>query len=83
MGSTVIKFDQNKITISFCNNAGDIVLFQNGEPLNFDEKLALKILKEKEIIINVNLNQGNEENVQGWGCDLSYEYVKINADYRT
>ena len=83
MGSTGVKFDQNKISISFNNKSGDIVLFQNGEPLNFDEKLALKILKEKEIIIDVNLNQGNEKAVQGWGCDLSYEYVKINADYRT
>lgn len=83
MGSTGVEFDQNKISISFCNKSGDIVLFQNGEPLNFDEKLALKILKEKEIIIDVNLNQGNEQAIQGWGCDLSYEYVKINADYRT
>lgn len=83
MGATGVGFDQNKITISFCNKAGDIVLFQNGEPLNFDEKAALKILKEKEIIIDINLNQGNEQTIQGWGCDLSYEYVKINADYRT
>lgn len=83
MGATGVKFDQNKISISFYNENGNITLFHNGEPLNFDEKAALKILKDKEIKIDIDLNQVNKETIRGWGCDLSYEYVKINADYRT
>jgi len=48
----------------------------------FDEDKALEILKQDEVIIEINMNEGKEE-ATCWGCDLTYDYVKINGDYRT
>ncbi|MBB5218022.1 bifunctional glutamate N-acetyltransferase/amino-acid acetyltransferase ArgJ [Treponema rectale] len=59
-----------------------ITVFENGVPLNFDEDLAKKILSEDEVVINVTLKDGNACGT-AWGCDLTYDYVKINGDYRT
>ena len=59
-----------------------IAVFENGVPLNFDEALAKKILGEKEVEILVELQDGKAEG-RAWGCDLTYDYVKINSDYRT
>ncbi|GAG54262.1 unnamed protein product, partial [marine sediment metagenome] len=55
---------------------------QDGAPLQFDEDLALKILKENEITVELVLKEGAGE-ATAWGCDLSYEYVRINGDYRS
>ena len=57
-------------------------MFQLGVPLNFDEELARKILTEDETCIMVELQDGACSGT-AWGCDLTYEYVKINGDYRT
>ena len=53
-----------------------------GEGLEFDEDLAKKVLSQDEVEIQVNVNEG-EHAVTAWGCDLTYDYVKINGDYRT
>lgn len=82
MGASGVQFDPNKVKISFKNEVGEIDLFENGKPYNFDEEFALKILDEREIKIDVIMQEGNSK-ITGWGCDLSYEYVKINAEYRT
>jgi len=82
MGYSGVYFNQNKLEIDFHSNAGSIKLFENGLPLKFNEEEALKILMEKEIKINILLEEGTSE-VIGWGCDLSFDYVKINAEYRT
>lgn len=82
MGASGVKFDTNKVKITFKNKKGEITLFENGAPIAFDEEFALKILKEKEIKIFVQMQEG-DQSATGWGCDLSYDYVKINADYRT
>ena len=82
MGASGVKFAPDKVKIEFKNDKGKILLFENGLPLNFDEKLALEILSERSIEITVTLQEGSC-NITGWGCDLSYEYVKINAEYRT
>lgn len=82
MGASGVDFDPEKVKISFKNEIGSIDLFENGKPYNFDEDFALKILEEREIKVDVILQEGNSE-ITGWGCDLSYEYVKINAEYRT
>ena len=55
---------------------------QNGAGVRFDEENAKSILKEKYVKINISLNQGNF-NATAWGCDLTYDYVKINGDYRS
>ena len=82
MGASGVKFNPDKVKISFKNEIGSIDLFENGVPYNFDEEFALQILEMREIKINVTLQEGCEE-ITGWGCDLSYEYVRINAEYRT
>ena len=76
------NFNPERTSISFSSLGGDITLFANGEPLDFDEDRALQILKERKIQITIALTDGEAE-ATAWGCDLSYEYVKINGEYRT
>ena len=59
-----------------------IKVFDHGVPLNFDEDLAKKILTEEAVDILVELEDGKAKGT-AWGCDLTYDYVKINGDYRT
>lgn len=61
---------------------GDLLMAQNGAGLTFDEDKALEILKEKEVKVKVELNLGDASS-KSWGCDLSYEYVRINGEYRS
>jgi glutamate N-acetyltransferase/amino-acid N-acetyltransferase len=82
MGYSGVIFDTNKVTIQFVSNGGTITVMENGVPLAFNEDIAFEILHEKDINIIVLLKEGNEEAI-AWGCDLSYEYVRINGDYRT
>ncbi|MBQ9630229.1 MAG: bifunctional ornithine acetyltransferase/N-acetylglutamate synthase, partial [Treponema sp.] len=80
------KYDDESLkeNTNECNNETlqRIVVFKNGVPLNFDEDLAKKILQEEIIYIFVDLDEGSAS-VRAWGCDLTYDYVKINGDYRT
>ena len=82
MGATNIDFDQNKTEIVYKSAKGEIKLFENGAPIAFSEDKALEIIREKEIQVLIDMKNGNAS-VTGWGCDLTYDYVKINADYRT
>lgn len=82
MGASGVIFNPDKVKISFRNEIGEVDLYENGVPYNFDEEFALKILELREIKIDVTLSEGDAE-ITGWGCDLSYEYVRINAEYRT
>jgi glutamate N-acetyltransferase/amino-acid N-acetyltransferase len=61
---------------------GEIKVCENGGYIFFDEALAKEILKEKEITVTVDMKAG-EYSGTAWGCDLSYDYVKINGSYRT
>ena len=74
--------DVKKIDVSYISAAGEILVCQNGCGLAFDEAKAEKILLENEITININLADG-ESSAEAYGCDLTYDYVKINGDYRT
>ncbi len=82
LGYTTIDFDPEKVDVSFESHAGSIKVCEAGSSLPFDEDKAKKILNENEIIIKVNLFLG-QYSAYVWGCDLSYEYVKINGDYRS
>ena len=82
MGASGVDFDPNQVKISFKNDTGEIKLFENGLPVEFDEDFAFKILKQEEIKSLIDMNRGLES-IIGWGCDLSFDYVKINAEYRT
>jgi len=72
----------NAVDVSFASAAGTIEVCKNGAGVEFSEEIAKKILLEKEIQILVELNSGNGE-ATAWGCDLTYDYVRINGDYRT
>lgn len=82
MGYSGVDFDPNQVSIDFASKGGKISVCQFGKGLAFSEDLAKKILLEHNIVIEINLNQGNEV-CTAWGCDLSYDYVKINGDYRS
>lgn len=82
MGYSGAAFDPKKVTLFYESKAGKIKLLENGLPENFDEEVALKILKEKEVTVHIILQEGTAS-ATAWGCDLSYEYVKINGEYRT
>ncbi|WP_297520387.1 bifunctional ornithine acetyltransferase/N-acetylglutamate synthase [uncultured Clostridium sp.] len=82
LGYSGVIFDLNKIEIAFESSKGYLELFKNGNPIGFSEEKAKEILEESEINILVNINSGNYSGY-AFGCDLSYEYVRINGDYRT
>ncbi len=82
IGYSGAEVDVNKIDIAFKSAEGEIAVCKNGAGIDFSEEIAKKILLKDEIEIKVNLNDGNS-NATAWGCDLTYDYVKINGDYRT
>ncbi len=82
LGYSGADLDVAKINVSFCSSAGIVDAYKRGCAVAFDEELAKKILSQKEIHIMVDLNDGIES-ATGYGCDLTYDYVKINGDYRT
>lgn len=82
IGYSGADVDVNKIDVSFVSSKGEIAVCKNGSGVDFSEEKAKEILLEKEITIAVNLNDG-EYSSKAWGCDLTYDYVKINGDYRT
>ncbi len=81
LGYSGVDFDPNLVDISFVSN-NEIVCCKDGKGLDFDEDLAKKILEQDHIQIVCDMHAGNE-NCTCWGCDLTYDYVKINGDYRT
>lgn len=81
-GYSGAKFDQSKVDISLSSYSGEITVAKNGGGLEFDEDYALKILSEENVTAIIDLKAG-EFSGKAWGCDLTYDYVKINADYRT
>ncbi|MBE7031534.1 MAG: bifunctional glutamate N-acetyltransferase/amino-acid acetyltransferase ArgJ [Ruminococcaceae bacterium] len=82
IGYSGAECDVNKVSVSLASTAGEILVCKNGSGVDFDEDTAKTILSEDEIIIDITLGDGDGEAV-AWGCDLTYDYVKINGDYRT
>jgi len=82
IGYSGADVDVEKIDVSFKSQKGEIPVCKNGAGIDFSEEIAKEILLETEIEIKVNLNDG-EYFSTAWGCDLTYDYVKINGDYRT
>lgn len=82
MGYSGVQFDPNIVDIVFESNAGSISLMKQGTPVLFDEEKAATVLREKEIYVKIALKEGNAEGI-AWGCDFSYDYVKINGEYRS
>ncbi|MCD8004513.1 MAG: bifunctional ornithine acetyltransferase/N-acetylglutamate synthase, partial [Oscillospiraceae bacterium] len=82
MGYSGGEFRPEQVDLSFRSSAGEIPVCRAGAALNFDETLAKEVLSQSEVIIDADLHQG-EAQATCWGCDLTYDYVKINGDYRT
>ena len=82
LGYSGVLFDPDKVELTIESEDGSVLLYKNGEPLGFDEEYATKVLSAKEVIAKVDMHAGSEE-ASAWGCDLTYDYVKINADYRS
>lgn len=82
IGYSGAAVDVNKIDVAFKSPKGEIAVCKNGAGIPFSEEKAKEILLESEIEILVELNSG-EYSSCAWGCDLTYDYVKINGDYRT
>ena len=82
LGYAGVPLDVDKIDVSYISAAGTISVCDQGACLVFDEALAKAVLLEDEITIAINLNGGSAK-ATAWGCDLTYDYVKINGDYRS
>jgi len=82
MGYSKAPFRPEHVDVSFQSCAGEIMVCRQGDALAFDEAKAKEILSQKEVVIAVDLHEG-DESAECWGCDLTYDYVKINGDYRT
>ena len=82
MGYSGAKFDPEKVDVLFQSDAGTVEVAKNGRGLDFDEDLAKKILSRDQVQVVMNLHEG-DVSVTCWGCDLTYDYVKINGDYRS
>lgn len=82
MGYSGAEFDPSKVDISISNGKGTIELVENGKAAGFDEEKATDILSQDTVIATADIKSG-ESRATAWGCDLTYDYVKINADYRS
>ena len=82
MGYSGAEFDPETVDVSFASAAGDIAVCEKGRGLPFDETKAKKILTEHDVEIRISMGTG-AGTATCWGCDITYDYIKINGDYRT
>ncbi|MBE6937559.1 MAG: bifunctional glutamate N-acetyltransferase/amino-acid acetyltransferase ArgJ [Ruminococcaceae bacterium] len=82
VGYSGANVDVDKVDVSFESKAGSVEVCRMGRGIEFSEEIAKQVLSEKEIAIVIGLNSG-EGCATAWGCDLTYDYVRINGDYRT
>lgn len=82
IGYAGVKVNVNAVDVTFNSRKGSLPVCKGGYGVDFSEEIAKEILSEDEVVILINLNSGNSK-ATAWGCDLTYDYVKINGDYRT
>ena len=82
MGYSGAEFDPDRVEVQIASEYGTLTLVKNGVATDFDEEFATKLLSPSKVTIIADINAGEAE-ATAWGCDLTYEYVKINADYRS
>lgn len=82
VGYSKADVDVEKVDVAFESAVGEIAVCKNGVGIDFSEETARSVLVQDEVKIKINLNSGSAE-AAAWGCDLTYDYVKINGDYRT
>lgn len=82
MGYSGAPFDPERVELAIRSEAGQLLLVKDGVATDFSEELATKILSQKEVRIDIDIHMGTES-ATAWGCDLTHEYIDINADYRS
>ena len=82
MGYSGAEFDPEKVDLYFESSAGKLKIVENGQAADYSEEEAAKILSEPIVTATADLKMGKEQAV-AWGCDLTFDYIKINADYRS
>lgn len=82
LGYSGVSFRPESVDLYFVSRAGKILVFQDGIAADYSEEDATKILSEPEVAVIVDMHEG-DASATAWGCDLTYDYVKINADYRS
>mgnify|MGYP000785598942 CR=1 FL=1 len=82
MGYSGAKFDPEKVDLFFESKAGKIQIIENGVAVDYSEEEATKILSEEAVTAIADVKMG-DATATAWGCDLTYDYIKINADYRS
>lgn len=82
LGYSGVQFEPEKVELYFQSKAGKMLIYKDGTATDYSEEEATKILSEPEVTVLVDMKMG-EETATAWGCDLTYDYVKINADYRS
>ena len=82
IGYADAEFDVDKVNVELASPAGAVATYRDGVAIGYSEEFAAKVLAEDEIYINIDLQQG-DASAKAWGCDLTYDYVKINGEYRS
>lgn len=82
LGYSGAEIDVKKVDVAFRSAVGSIDVCKNGASIDFSEEKAKEILLEDEVDVVVTLHDG-DASATAWGCDLTYDYVKINGDYRS
>ena len=82
MGYSGVEFDPEAVELFFQSKAGKIQIYKDGVSTGYSEEEATRILSEEEVTFLADMKMGEAEAV-AWGCDLTYDYVKINGDYRS
>ena len=82
LGYAGVEIDTDSIDVRFMSRAGEILVCENGRGVDFSEEIAKEILLRRHLTIDIDMKCGGVDAV-AWGCDLSYEYVRINGDYRS
>ncbi|MDE7268636.1 MAG: bifunctional glutamate N-acetyltransferase/amino-acid acetyltransferase ArgJ [Lachnospiraceae bacterium] len=82
LGYSGVIFDPEKVELYFESSAGKLLIYKDGAAVDYSEEKATEILSQPEVTVLVDMKMG-KETATAWGCDLTYDYVKINADYRS
>ncbi len=82
LGYSGVSFDPDKVRLYFVNDIGKLAVYMDGSPVDFSEDFAKEILSQPEVTALAEMGQGDGQ-ATAWGCDLTHEYVSINADYRS
>lgn len=82
LGYSGAQFDPEQVELHFESAAGKLLIFKDGVAVDYSEEEATRILSEPAVTVIADMKMGDAE-ATAWGCDLSYDYIKINADYRS